>query len=151
MTDQDERLIQKRRAGATYRARHPERIRSYLARWHAENQDRVKAYREANRERDRLVNADRNVRRHGMTPEEYAQRLTAQGGGCAICGASESRFPSGRVRRLDIDHDHACCPGTASCGSCVRGLLCNGCNRGLFGFDPATLRAAADYFEGARA
>jgi hypothetical protein len=28
----DERLIQKRRAGATYRAKHPERIRAYLNR-----------------------------------------------------------------------------------------------------------------------
>jgi hypothetical protein len=147
----EERLIQKRRAGATYRARHPELVKAYLARWHAENQEHVKAYRDANRERDRAVNADRNVRRHGMTTEEYAGRLTAQGGGCAICGAPESTFPNGRVRRLDIDHDHACCAGAASCGKCVRGLLCSPCNRGNFGFDPARLRAAADYFEGTSA
>lgn len=145
----DERLAQKRRANAAYRARHPERVRAYLAKWHADNQERVRAYKEEHRERDRLVNADRNLRRHGLTPEEYAARLAAQGGGCAICGAPETRFADGRARRLDVDHDHGCCPGTASCGACVRGLLCSGCNRGLFGFDPTTLRAAAAYFEGA--
>ena len=125
--------------------------RAYHQRWQAENREHVKAYRERHRERDRLVNAARNLRRHGITPDAYARLLASQDNGCAICGKPETVFPSGRVRRLDIDHDHACCPGDASCGSCVRGLLCNGCNRGLFGFDPIRLRAAADYFEGTRA
>lgn len=124
------------------------RQRAYHQRWQAENREHVREYRERHRERDRLVNADRNLRRHGITPDDYARILAAQGNGCAICAKPETAFPSGRVRRLDIDHDHACCPGSASCGSCVRGLLCNGCNRGLFGFDPARLRAAASYFEG---
>jgi hypothetical protein len=39
------------------------------------------------------------------------------------------------VVNLHIDHDHACCPDTKSakrsCGKCVRGWLCNGCNIAL--------------------
>lgn len=27
-----------------------------------------------------------------------------------------------------IDHNHDCCSGEKSCGTCVRGLICRGCN-----------------------
>jgi hypothetical protein len=78
------------------------------------------------------------LRRHGLSPEQYADMLAAQKERCAICGNSE---PGGRwaVARLYIDHCHV----TGK----VRGLLCNRCNVGLARFqdDPNLLLAAAAY------
>lgn len=63
---------------------------------------------------------------HGITAERYAEMLAAQGGVCAIC-----RKACSTGRRLAVDHDHSCCPGSRSCGQCIRGLLCMKCNAGL--------------------
>lgn len=104
-----------------------------------EQRDRRRAEYVANRE----TYAPRNLLRHGVTLDQYDALLAAQGGGCAICGSTN---PRGRGR-FHVDHDHACCPGKKSCGSCVRGLLCGNCNPGLgaFGDDPDRLLAAAAY------
>jgi len=53
----------------------------------------------------------------GLSIEDYDELITAQGGGCAICGNPP------KTRRLDTDHDHR----TGK----VRGLLCHRCNRAL--------------------
>jgi len=76
---------------------------------------------------------------YGVAADEFARRLGAQGGACAICGRMD--WP-GKGPHLDHDHD------TGK----VRGILCGPCNNGLGNFadDPARLRAAADYLEGAR-
>ena len=64
---------------------------------------------------------------YNMTPEAYSAMLERQGGVCAICGKKPGK------RKLHVDHDHTCCPGKVSCGKCVRGLLCRGCNYNLLG------------------
>ena len=73
----------------------------------------------------------------------YSALESRQGMQCAICH---------RTLPLVIDHDHACCPGKRSCGRCIRGLLCDLCNRGLgmFKDDPIRLRAAAEYLASER-
>lgn len=79
-----------------------------------------------------------------MTSEQYLELLAAQGGGCGACGHTlENPFD------FHVDHDHRCCPTKKSCGKCVRGLLCDTCNRGLgyFKDDPQRLRQAADYLD----
>jgi Recombination endonuclease VII len=53
----------------------------------------------------------------GVTDEEYARLLAAQGGHCALCPNEP------KTRRLHVDHDHAT--------GRVRGLLCHRCNRNL--------------------
>lgn len=79
---------------------------------------------------------------YGITSQEYFELLDRQNGVCAICGKTN---PSGR--RLSVDHDHFCCASTKSCGKCIRGLLCELCNRGLGNFkdDPLLLENAINY------
>lgn len=60
--------------------------------------------------------------KYGLTLEQYNEILESQGGGCAICHKEPVRNP------LCVDHDHRCCPGSKTCGKCVRGLLCVYCN-----------------------
>jgi hypothetical protein len=69
-------------------------------------------------------------RTFGLTPEELADRVAAQGDRCAICRGRPPRH---------IDHDHA--------SGNVRGVLCGPCNMGLGQFQdkPELLRAAARY------
>lgn len=81
--------------------------------------------------------------RYGITLEQFEELLAFQGGKCAICPVTV--LEDGR--RLSIDHDHNCCPGTVSCGNCIRGILCPNCNRGLglFQEDVDLLKKAAAY------
>jgi hypothetical protein len=107
--------------------------------------DRREANPEEFLERRRTVGKASELRRYyGITLDDYREMVEAQGGGCAICGATAEA--SGR--HLCVDHDHRCCPGRKrSCGQCIRGLLCSNCNRaiGWLGDDPDLAEKAAAY------
>lgn len=64
--------------------------------------------------------------RYLLSEDAYWLIYAAQGGRCALCA-----WASGKTKRLAVDHDHACCPETPTCGSCTRGLLCGPCNQWL--------------------
>lgn len=76
-----------------------------------------------------------------------AEMISDQGGVCKICGATAPSQGVKMNKHWLVDHDHSCCPGTRSCGKCVRGLLCSKCNVALGGFndDPDLLEKAAQY------
>lgn len=68
-------------------------------------------------------NRDRHLRREfGIGLADYAARLAAQGGRCAICRSDDPRTWNGG-KSFAVDHDHA----TGK----VRGLLCRHCNLAL--------------------
>ena len=77
---------------------------------------------------------------YNLTVDEVLGLLEFQGHQC-VCGTPLT------IDDIHIDHDHSCCPGRASCGNCVRSVLCMDCNRAL-GFlrdDPDRAMALATY------
>lgn len=62
--------------------------------------------------------------------------LARQGGVCALCGTSDC----GTTWGWHLDHDHSCCPGKTTCGSCDRGVLCRTCNMNVIGVTERYLR-----------
>jgi hypothetical protein len=96
------------------------------------------------------------VRKYGITAEQYAWLAERQGHKCALCLQPETQRRRvdrhGIVRvvdRLGVDHDHSCDRHglTQACIWCIRGLLCDDCNR-LLGFAEAKPLVAvrfADY------
>lgn len=87
-------------------------------------------------------------KRYGISSDQFDAMLAAQGGCCKACGSPET---DGKYWHMD--HDHDCCPtSTRTCGKCVRGILCHGCNTALgnVGDNVERLKKLIDYLEGAR-
>ena len=90
------------------------------------------------------VDKDHLKKRHlkktyNLTLDQYEELLRGQGGVCAVCRVAHESYT--------VDHDHSCCAGAKTCGNCVRGVLCHGCNRGMGQFkdDTVHLQNAIDY------
>lgn len=118
-------------------------VNEYARAWHTSHkaQQNERSRRRYNPDK---VRASSWLRTYNITADQYFEMLASQEGVCAGCGREpdEKRF-------LDVDHDHACCPGKKSCGRCVRGLLCRLCNTvlGLLSDDAVLLRRLAFYVE----
>ncbi len=79
--------------------------------------------------------------KYGLSDDIVFALLRQQNNKCGVCSRE---FTETLV--YNIDHDHSCCPGTKTCGECIRGLVCTRCNIGL-GFieDQALLTGAIAY------
>ncbi len=80
--------------------------------------------------------------RYGLTESQLIILLEQQDYKCAIC------LKEITLQTLRIDHDHNCCDNRLkTCGKCLRGLLCNGCNTSLGQFKDSIvmLERAIDY------
>lgn len=84
----------------------------------------------------------RRLDRYGMSVAQFDAMLQKQAGKCATCDRSFRNSTD-----TQVDHDHQCCPGYKSCGSCVRALLCSNCNTalGLLRDDVSLLMNCAAY------
>ncbi len=124
-----ERLPDKMATARAHSQRPEVRERKNAARRVASNPDR------------RVANLRSNLRRYGLTLEQYEEMLAAQDGRCAVCGSQPDPNGIKASSRLHVDHDHVT--------GANRSLLCTRCNQGIgyFSDNPATLRAAAEYIE----
>lgn len=108
-----------------------------LAAWRRANPDKVHAY-------NRRSDARNKMRRtYGITTEQLALVVAAQGGGCSICG----RRPDQGGPRLVVDHDHSLPSQGTEEKLAVRGVLCSTCNTaiGKLGDDPRLCIRAMAY------
>jgi len=97
----------------------------------------IESIREYDRRRSGLPHRRQyQLRKYGITIDDYNKMLNDQNGVCAICGKTNITR-----RRLAIDHNH-------KTGK-VRGLLCHRCNNaiGLFDENLETLKKAIKYLK----
>ncbi len=99
----------------------PERLaymKDYQKKWEARNREKINAKSTKwRREHPEIVKYWRrrvDLKRYGLTIEQYEDMRKKQDNVCALCKKSP------KYRRLCVDHDHRT--------KVVRGLLCDGCN-----------------------
>lgn len=98
-------------------------------------------YNSNNHKKKKEVLREQNLKKFGITHEEYLQMLENQDGKCMICGTNRPHISTKHFKHFAVDHCHKT--------NKVRALLCNRCNPGLglFNDDPTLLRKAAEYLD----
>ena len=114
-----------------------EKQKEHSRNYYKDNRKRVRGvqgkYRLKNLVAEKARHRKNNIKKYGITEDDYLRIFEGQKGVCLICGLPQL------TKRLHIDHDH-------KTGK-IRGLLCENCNRGLgmFKDDIVTLKSAIGY------
>ena len=95
-------------------------------------------WRAADPDRHARNKARHDLKKYGMSVEDYFAMLKAQGGRCQICRTDDPRG-RGKTRPFAVDHCHA--------SGKVRALLCHKCNGalGMVEDNPKTLGRMIEY------
>ena len=121
-----------------YYIKNKEKLLEKSKNWERDNPEKrakiSKRYKEKVRSRDCIKrnldrkmfpDKDKNQRlknKYSITLDEFNNKVEKQNHVCAICKTHMSK-PC-------VDHDHKCCSqNKRSCGKCIRGILCDACNR----------------------
>lgn len=131
-----------------YKIENKEKIKQKSKEYYEKNKDAIKLKRIANKQNEngrsknwRMRNPEKvqenNLKKFGISLEDYKQLCLKQNNKCAICKIDRSLLN----RNLCVDHDHVTLK--------VRGLLCDTCNRsiGLLKDDVQVLKSAIKYLE----
>jgi hypothetical protein len=105
--------------------------------WRRNNPEKMKAWRARNKDK---ASGWARQRTFGITAEDFAAMLAAQGGVCAICRTDKPGGTGG----WHLDHDHVF---DRKDRRGHRGVLCSGCNRalGYFKDNVRVVKSAFDY------
>lgn len=114
---------QKRESDKNWRRKHPEVGSRYGKLYYKNNKGEIrKRNMQWQKEHPDRVRHHSLMSSHGISLEEYNQKIEEQDGKCDICHQPESRINkrTGKTKFLCVDHNH-------ETGK-VRGLLCDDCN-----------------------
>lgn len=121
-----------------YQKDHPEGTREIRKRWKKNHPEETKAHKRKNANKYQKRN---NLKKYGLSIDEYNQMLKKQNNICLIC---EKEFGSTVLSRPNVDHCHKT--------GIIRGIICGRCNIGIAHFEDnvETLKKAINYLEQSR-